>query len=903
MALAAGQTLAHYRIIAAVGAGGMGEVYRAHDSKLNREVAIKVLPELFAADAERLARFTREAQTLASLNHPNIAAIYGVEESGNVRALVMELVAGDDLSVIIARGPIPLAEALPIARQIAEALEAAHEQVIVHRDLKPANVKVRDDGTVKVLDFGLAKALEPPSASGLRSSGLSQSPTMAHAGTQAGMILGTAAYMAPEQARGKAVDKRADIWAFGVVLYEMLTGKRAFAGESTSDVLAAVLRQDIDWGALPAGTPPQLRRLLERCLDRDVKQRLRDIGEARVVLSGGNQTEPSLATPGGRRVGALAIVMAALVLAALASGVTWLAARRAAPGATEMPIAVDLTRVTADSGLTTDPTVSPTGSLLAYASDRGSASLNIWVQPLPTGQPVQVTRGDTDAHEPSFSPDGSRIVFRSERDGGGIYVVPALGGAERLISPRAQEPAFSPDGKRIAYTMGGRGSGTELWVVDEAGGVPTRLAADLRGASRPVWSPDGAAVAVVGRLEAPDTADWYRVDVATGSVTPMRAATLLKTAGVALSAPGVWLPGEIVFSARSGDSESLWSIGVSVDGRTVTAPVRRLTAGTSLDRSPTVATGSGGRRLYFASLDQRANLYRLPIALNAGRPSGDPQPLTDAAAEDAWPTISADGRFVVFASNRQSGASAWLQNLDSLETTLLGTVESRLVNISPEGRRVIYKTRVQGQSRFVVRPVGGGAAQPIPLDLFWVWDWPAESWLITGGVVGADRQKLYAFDFATGKLRPLLSGESGQTYGHGRLAPDGRWVSAMEWTVAGRSRIVVFPFRDAPVPASELVIVTDEDSVAEEHAWSPDGQLLYFVSERDGNRCLWVRRLDPVTKHPAGPPAAVLHLHGSRRSMIATGGMPARFAVGRNELIFSMELKRGNIWTVTLKEP
>ena len=596
------------------------------------------------------------------------------------------------------------------------------------------------------------------------------------------------------------------------------------------------------------------------------------------------------------------MVAAGLVLAAVASGVTWLAARRAAPVSTEMPIAVDLTRVTADSGLTTDPTASPTGSLLAYASDRGSASLNIWVQPLPMGQPVQVTRGDTDAHDPSFSPDGSRLVFRSERDGGGIYVVPALGGAERLIAPKGQEPAFSPDGKRIAYTMGGRGSGTELWVGDDAGGVPTRLAADLREASRPVWSPDGAATGVAGRLDEPDSADWYRVDVATGSVSPMRAATMLKAAGLAWSTPDVWLPGEIVFSARSGDSESLWSIGVSEDGRTVTGPIRRLTAGTSLDRSPTVVTGSSGRRLYFASLDQRANLYRLPIALNAGRPLGDPLPLTDAAAQDVWPTISADGRFLVFSSNRQSAASAWLQNLDNLETTLLGTVGSQLVNISPEGRRVIYKTGGQGQSRFVVRPVGGGAAQPVPVDVFWVWDWPAESWLITGGL-GAERQKLYAFDFATRKLRPLLSGEPGQTYGHGRLAPDGRWLSAMEWTGAGRSRIVVFPYRDTPVPASELVIVTDEDSVAEEHAWSPDGQLLYFVSERDGNRCLWARRLDPRTKHPAGPPTAVLHLHGSRRSMVATGVMPARFALGRNELIFSMELKRGNIWAVTLKQP
>ena len=278
MSLSAGTRLGAYEVVAAIGAGGMGEVYRARDTKLNRDVAIKVLPEAFAQDADRLARFTREAQTLASLNHPNIAQIYGIEGD----ALVMELVDGDDLSTLMSRGPLPLADVLPIARQIADALEAAHEHGIVHRDLKPANIKVRADGTVKVLDFGLAKAIDPAAAS---SGGAMNSPTITAHATQMGLILGTAAYMAPEQARGKPVDKRADVWAFGVVLYEMLTGRRAFAGDEISDVLAAVLRQDIDWTALPSHTPLRLRRLLERCLDRDVKQRLRDIGEARVEIA------------------------------------------------------------------------------------------------------------------------------------------------------------------------------------------------------------------------------------------------------------------------------------------------------------------------------------------------------------------------------------------------------------------------------------------------------------------------------------------------------------------------------------------------------------------------------------------------------------------------------------------
>src|SRR5262245_31033528 len=271
----------------------MGEVYRARDSKLNRDVALKILPEAFAADPDRLARFTREAQTLAALNHPNIAQIYGLEEgpaadgpakAGHYsRALVMELVDGPDLALRISQGPVPLDEALAIARQVADALESAHDHGIVHRDLKPANIKVRDDGTVKVLDFGLAKAFE---ASG-PSSTLSMSPTLASpAVTGMGMIIGTAAYMSPEQAKGKSVDKRADIWAFGVVLYEMLIGRALFEGETVSEVLAAVIMREPDLSALPASLPGHVRQVIARCLVRDPKLRLRDIGEARLALSG-----------------------------------------------------------------------------------------------------------------------------------------------------------------------------------------------------------------------------------------------------------------------------------------------------------------------------------------------------------------------------------------------------------------------------------------------------------------------------------------------------------------------------------------------------------------------------------------------------------------------------------------
>ncbi len=294
MSLAAGTRIGSYEVVSMVGAGGMGEVYRARDTRLNRDVALKVLPDSFASDPDRIARFSREAVVLASLNHPHIAHIYGLEAG----TLVMEFVDGEDLSQQIARGPIALDVALPIARQIAAALDAAHEHGVIHRDLKPANVKVRADDTVKVLDFGLAKAMSPDGLTAVTDS--VNSPTLTARATQLGVILGTAAYMAPEQARGKPVDRRADIWAFGVVLFEMLTGRRAFDGDDVSDVLASVLKTDPDWTLLPADLPPPLRRLLGRCLEKDPKRRLRDIGEGILQLDEGQQVTSSTRRPTGR---------------------------------------------------------------------------------------------------------------------------------------------------------------------------------------------------------------------------------------------------------------------------------------------------------------------------------------------------------------------------------------------------------------------------------------------------------------------------------------------------------------------------------------------------------------------------------------------------------------------------
>ncbi len=438
MALDAGTRLGPYEITAQIGAGGMGEVYRAHDPKLNRDVALKVLPEDFAQDPERLARFKREAQVLASLNHPNIAAIYGLEDSGETHALVLELVEGPTLQDRISQGAIPLDEALPIAKQIAEALEAAHEQGIIHRDLKPANIKVTPEGVVKVLDFGLAKALEPEQTE----AEAANSPTMTAAATKMGVLMGTAAYMSPEQARGKTVDRRTDIWAFGVVLFEMLTGRRLFEGATVSDTLAAVLRADPIWEDLPSTSPPGVRRLLRRCLERRRRHRTPDIAVARIEI------EEALATPGDataetsppvqsalwqRPVGIVATAVVTLVLGGLG---VW-SLTRPAPGP---PAPVTRTSIVLPETqlryVFRGVAISPTGTHVAYlANDR------IYLRALDEfeAQPLAGTEGSV-PRTPFFSPDGQWIGFfsMSER---AVKKVALSGGAPVTLARGATAPS------------------------------------------------------------------------------------------------------------------------------------------------------------------------------------------------------------------------------------------------------------------------------------------------------------------------------------------------------------------------------------------------------------------------------------------------------------------------------
>jgi Tol biopolymer transport system component len=474
LALQPGARLNSYEIVSLLGVGGMGEVYRAHDMKLGRDVAIKTLPEAFTADPDRQARFKREAQVLASLNHPHIAAIYGLEDAAGVHALVLELVEGPTLADRINLGPVPIDEALPMARQIADALEAAHDQGIVHRDLKPANIKIKADNSVKVLDFGLAKMLEPEVAA----SGLSMSPTLSVHATHAGILLGTAAYMSPEQARGKAVDRRADVWAFGCVLFEMLAGRQAFdGGETVSDAIAAILRTEPDWSRLPSDTPAYIRKLLRRCLQKDPQKRLPHIGVARIEIDdGATDGGPSSATqaavtPAARPAlwrRALPAIAASVLVGVLVATAAW--TLRPTPAKT--PIVRFSIPVPESQVFTTVTrhmlTISPDGTQIAYV-----ANARLYLRAISDleARPIPGSELNGSVYDPVFSPDGRSIAFWSVTDAA-IKKISVSGGPAIMLCPATPPWGLSWGNDGITFGQGSRG----VMRVSENGGKPETLA-------------------------------------------------------------------------------------------------------------------------------------------------------------------------------------------------------------------------------------------------------------------------------------------------------------------------------------------------------------------------------------------------------------------------------------------
>jgi serine/threonine-protein kinase len=804
MALTPGTRVGVYDVTARIGEGGMGQVYCARDTRLNRDVALKLLPDAFASDPDRLARLTREARTLASLNHPHIAAIYGIEESDGIRALVMELVEGEDLSQRIARGAIPLAEALPMARQITEALEAAHEQGIIHRDLKPANVKVRADGAVKVLDFGLAKTIEPRSSSAAAGA-VANSPTITSpaALTAAGMILGTAAYMSPEQARGRAADRRSDVWAFGVVLYEMLTGQRPFKGDDVSETLASVLTRQPDWTALPAATPPLIRRLLRRSLEKDPTRRLADMADARLdideALSGSDNDAPvalSGSRPRERLMWASSLLLVGVIAAAMAA---W--------ASRSVSIPLETTR--------TIISVAPTGET------PGTDPLE---QRVGAARPTRTVV--------ALSPDGKTLVFGAIWGGSPqLYrrAMDQLSATPISGTSGASSPFFSPDGQWVGFAAGG-----ELRKVPLSGGPAVTLckAAALFGAS---WGDDGAIVFATAR-----NGGLWRVSAAGGTPEPL---TTPQPGEYSHRLPHM-LPGgrAVIYTISKG--ANLWD-----DTQIV---VRSLETG---QQSILVTGGADGRYVSTGHLVyvRLGTLMAVPfdaarLAVTGGA-TGVIDGVMQAADRNladmantlaAQFTVSNTGALVYLTGGAVAASERSLAWVDRTGLShALPTLRSYLApRLSPDGQRVAVSTREPRQvwSYDIAR----GALSPVSVDGqsgYGIFAPDGKRVVFRSGAAGGeDNLYLRAAD-GRGAVDRLTTSARSQT--PGSWSPDGTTIAFMEEGVSAgffQFDIWVVSIGDRKTRA---VIETAANEITPE--FSPDGKWLAYASNESGRHEVYVQ--------------------------------------------------------------
>jgi Tol biopolymer transport system component len=813
LALTPGTRLGVYEVAAQIGEGGMGQVYRATDTKLKRQVAIKILPPSLALDADRLARFQREAEMLASLNHPHIAAIYGLEDADGGRALVMELVEGEDLSQRIARGAIPIDEALPIAKQIAEALEAAHEQGIIHRDLKPANVKVRPDGTVKVLDFGLAKAMESPAAN---APSVSQSPTITTpAMTQAGMLLGTAAYMSPEQARGKPVDKRVDIWAFGAVLFEMLTGKRAFAGEDVSDVLASVLAREPDWRLLPRGLPPVVGNYLKRCLHKDRKQRIRDIGDVLLALDGAFE--------------AVAPDVAHSVAVARS---VW---RRA------LPVAVTAIAATLITGLA--------AWRLWPSVERRSATRFDYV--LPEGQQLEVTQPQRPVM--ATSPDGRSFVYQTTE---GLYLR-SMGNLEAQLTPGTKErlstPFFSPDGQWVGYfVLTGQANDRQLKKIAVSGGGAVILCAATIpfGAS---WTPDNTILfgqrAGIMRVSAnggtpeliiraseseqmygpqllPDRASvlfsvtremgpsrWDQAQVVVQSLSSGKRSVVVQGGSDARYVP----TGHVVYALRDG----LFAIAFDADRLRVTGGTVPLVQGVQRPvgvnaAASNYAVSEQGTLVY---LTRGSSLRSLVWMNRNGAAAGPISPIPPGTYED--PRVSPDGDRVLV--TRQD--DVWIYDVATGRSSRLTRDGSSLMGVwDPTGSQIAYSSARTGNLEAWVEP-SDGSGPPRQLTNLGG-QVHVDSWSPDGRTLtmhhhppeGPTSIFMLSMDTTDPKPRVFLKGEFNAEGAY--FSRDGRYVAYVA-DATGQREIYIRPYSN---PGGQVTVSVGG---GREPMWANNGDLFY----------------------------------------------------------------------------
>jgi eukaryotic-like serine/threonine-protein kinase len=854
VALTPGSRLGGYEILSALGAGGMGEVYRAQDTRLKRDVALKILPDSFAGDPDRLARFEREAQVLASLNHPNIAHIHGLEESGGVRALVMELVEGEDLAHRIARRPIPFEEALPIARQIAAALEAAHEQGIIHRDLKPANIKVRSDGTVTVLDFGLAKLVETNSGE-FPASGSSQSPTITSPAmmTGVGVILGTAAYMAPEQARGKPADKRSDIWAFGAVLYEMLTGRRAFPGEDLPDTLANVLKSAPDWNALPADVLPHVRMLIQRCLAKDRRERLADMSVALFVM-----TEPSLVTerPGtlaashlgtqrglGRR---LVIPTAVAIVVGAAAGIgVWFAMRPSAARVARFALSATGAAALALDQVSIDLAITRDGTHIVYKGV-GTNGNQFFVRALNRLEPTPLI-GLGRPKAPFLSPDGQWIGFVDIGSSVGLKKVAITGGPVLPVcglDGQSRGAVWGDDGNIIFATSL---PATGLQRVSSAGGEPTVLTTPdgQRGEIDHLWPqflPGGRSVlfTITTTTGGTETSQVAVLDLRTGAQK-----TLLRGGSQAQFVPS----GHLVYAAAGTlravafDLDRLEVIGtpLPVLPQVVTLPTG--VAEFDIARDGTLAYASGGveaaaaRRLMW--VDRQGHEEAITAA-----------PVRAYVA----PRLSPDGTRVAL-EVRDQEADIWV--LDFVRETLARVTHDPGIDWAPawtpDGRRLVFGSQLGGavSSLFMRAADGSGPVEPLThsgnIQLPSAVSPDGRHVIFVEGSAATTEDVMMLTLDKDRRVQPLVQTPFFEQ--NGEISPDGRWL-AYQSNDSGQSQISVRPFPD--VNNGHWQVST---AGGMQPLWARNGEELFYLAP---NGALMSVRIEPGTTWKAAAPTTVL---------------------------------------------
>jgi eukaryotic-like serine/threonine-protein kinase len=824
-----GTNIGPYRILAKLGEGGMGEVYRAHDSKLNRAVAIKILPPEFANDPDRLARFKREAQVLASLNHPNVGGIYGFEDSGSVHALVLELVEGPtlaDLLTNVASGfsrtslenptkvgshsrPLPIDEALGIARQIADALEAAHEQGIIHRDLKPANVKVRDDGTVKVLDFGLAKLADPAGAAPQGSPSLTQSPTITTpAMTQAGMILGTAAYMSPEQAKGRPADKRSDIWAFGCVLYEMLTGKRAFDGEDVSDTLAAILRGEPDWTRLVVRRP--LIRLIQRCLAKDVRRRLQSIGDARLELediaSDSERTDTTAAAGERSRARVVLWVAVATVAAVLSGIVGWISHAPASDA--RVYRSTILTPGDLAGVQNARIALSPDGRQIAFVTNDEAGKQSIWIRRLDEASPHLLPGTDGGAG-PAWSPDGRYLTFTAD---GKLKKVSVAGGAALPIADA--DPSVPAAWSRDDTILFQRAFNGPLFKVSANGGASTQVthldqSAGETGHRLPVFLPDGRHFLYVA-LSGSRISGLFRGSLDDDTKTRI---------------------GDVASNVAVGSNALLYLRGETLVAQPFDIARATLT-GPPIILADQVQMNLGTRSGAFTISERGQLAYQAGSATNRRLLSvdrvGQEVRVVIAGVNVTDVQSSPDGRAVALTTNRDAASQTRdlaLVDLDTGQRTNLTSGPNMNSPIwSPDGKKLVFSVERDGHADLFVKDVAGPSTEKLLLA--------DDAGKFALGL-SQDGHILYArlpsgrpvteiwvssMDAPDQKLKLEETPASVAT---AKFSPDGRWIAYS--TGGSTSQIFVATF-----PGLEKRPVTIDGGAAPR--WSRDGKELFFVN-------------------------------------------------------------------------